>query len=40
MLKRQIDDLAILLGHEFKWIGVGRDDGREDGEYSAIFYRT
>lgn len=23
---------------EFKWIGVGRDDGKEKGEYAAIFY--
>lgn len=22
----------------YRWIGVGRDDGKEDGEYAAIFY--
>lgn len=37
-LKVQMDDLAILLP-EYNWIGVGRDDGKEAGEYSAIFYR-
>ncbi len=38
-LKGQLDDLALKLpGYE--WIGVGRDDGKEAGEYSAIFYRT
>ena len=24
----------------YKFIGVGRDDGKEKGEYSAIFYKT
>jgi endonuclease/exonuclease/phosphatase family metal-dependent hydrolase len=24
----------------YKFIGVGRDDGKEKGEYSAIFYRS
>jgi endonuclease/exonuclease/phosphatase family metal-dependent hydrolase len=37
-VKSQIDDLTGLLP-EYKWIGVGRDDGKEAGEYSAIFYR-
>lgn len=37
-LKDQIDDLARLLP-EYDWLGVGRDDGREAGEFSAIFYR-
>ena len=39
-----IDILATLnqsadLGGEWKYIGVGRDDGKEAGEYSPIFYR-
>ncbi len=34
-LKDQMDDLANLLP-EFGWMGVGRDDGKEAGEYSAI----
>lgn len=25
---------------QYKYIGVGRDDGREDGEYSCVFYNT
>jgi endonuclease/exonuclease/phosphatase family metal-dependent hydrolase len=37
-LKRQLDDLEKLLP-EFAWVGVGRDDGKTGGEYSAIFYR-
>ena len=24
---------------EFSWFGVGRDDGKEKGEFTAIFYR-
>ncbi|MGH7597555.1 MAG: endonuclease/exonuclease/phosphatase family protein [bacterium] len=36
-LKDQMDDLANLLP-EFGWMGVARDDGKEAGEYSAIFY--
>jgi endonuclease/exonuclease/phosphatase family metal-dependent hydrolase len=38
-LKGQLDDLAERLP-EYAWLGVGRDDGKESGEYSAIFYRT
>lgn len=37
-LKEQLDDLSALLP-EFAWLGVGRDDGKELGEYSAILYR-
>lgn len=37
-LKEQIDDLLKLLP-EYSWKGVGRDDGKEKGEYSAVFYR-
>ena len=36
-LKEQMDDLAGLLPG-YTWIGVGRDDGKDAGEYSAIFY--
>lgn len=32
-------DLEVLLGCEWGRVGVGRDDGVEAGEYSAIFYR-
>jgi len=37
-LKSQVDDLAKLLPG-FAWVGVGRDDGAEAGEYAAIFYK-
>ena len=37
-LKSQIDDLRQRLP-EFAWYGVGRDDGREAGEFTPIFYR-
>lgn len=36
-LKIQLDDLKTLLP-EFEYVGVGRDDGKTSGEYSAIFY--
>ena len=37
--KPQLEDLkALLPGYEY--IGVARDDGKESGEHSAIFYRT
>jgi endonuclease/exonuclease/phosphatase family metal-dependent hydrolase len=35
--KGQLDDLAQM--EEYSYIGVGRDDGAEAGEHSAIFYR-
>ncbi len=37
-LKDQMDDLSQLLP-ELSWIGVGRDDGRTKGEFSAILFR-
>jgi endonuclease/exonuclease/phosphatase family metal-dependent hydrolase len=36
-LKNQIDDLETLLP-EYGWFGLGRDDGKEAGEFSAILY--
>ena len=37
--KRQLDDLKTLLpGYDY--FGLGREDGKEGGEHSAIFYRT
>lgn len=36
-LHNQIVDLLTLLP-DYNYIGVARDDGHEDGEYSAIFY--
>ncbi|MEO5888704.1 MAG: endonuclease/exonuclease/phosphatase family protein [Ferruginibacter sp.] len=38
-LHDQVQDLQDRLP-QFKYIGVGRDDGKEKGEYSAIFYDT
>ena len=35
--KRQIDDLENLL-EGYGWFGVGRDDGKDAGEFSPIFY--
>lgn len=43
-LKRQVDDLKYFLnkmtGQTWRFVGVGRDDGKEKGEYSAIFYNA
>ncbi len=36
-LKEQLDDIAQLEG--YKYFGLGRDDGKEAGEHSAIFYK-
>jgi endonuclease/exonuclease/phosphatase family metal-dependent hydrolase len=38
-LKDQVDDLEARL-KDYSWSGVGRDDGKKSGEYSAIFYRN
>ena len=37
-LKGQIDDLQALLP-DYAWLGVGREDGMEQGEFAPIFYR-
>ena len=37
-MKDQVDDLTALLP-EYDWFGIGRDDGKEAGEFMAIFYR-
>jgi len=39
VLKRQLDDIQDRLPG-YAWVGVGRDDGRDRGEFSPIFYRT
>jgi len=36
-LKKQVDYLSDEL-NDYSRIGIGRDDGKEAGEYSAIFY--
>ena len=38
-LYNQLDDLTTLLDG-YSWVGVGRDDGKNKGEFSAILYRT
>jgi endonuclease/exonuclease/phosphatase family metal-dependent hydrolase len=37
VLNGQLKDLEGLLP-EYAWLGVGRDDGKEGGEYNPIFY--
>lgn len=37
-LPHQLKDLKDLLPG-FDWVGVGRDDGKNKGEFSAIFYQ-
>lgn len=37
-LKHQIDDLQARLP-DHAWFGVGRDDGKSNGEYTCLFYR-
>ncbi|KAJ7282386.1 Endonuclease/exonuclease/phosphatase [Mycena rebaudengoi] len=39
-LLRQVNDLAELFGSDWDWVGLGRDDGKEAGEFSPIFYKT
>lgn len=36
-LKHQIDDLSLRLP-AYDWIGAGREDGRQAGEFTPIFY--
>lgn len=38
-LKHQLDDMMDGMPG-FKWVGKGRDDGTDKGEFSAIFYNT
>lgn len=38
VLVGQLHDLLAGLD-DYGYVGVGRDDGKEDGEYSAIFYK-
>jgi endonuclease/exonuclease/phosphatase family metal-dependent hydrolase len=37
-LPNQIHDLAGCL-NEWEWVGVGREDGKEKGEFTPIFYK-
>lgn len=38
-LPEQMNDMEILL-RGYKYVGVGREDGNNKGEYSAIFYNA
>ncbi|CAN5205545.1 hypothetical protein BH23BAC1_BH23BAC1_07930 [soil metagenome] len=38
-LKNQLDDMNKGMSG-YKWVGKGRDDGSDKGEFSAIFYKT
>ena len=33
-----MDALNKNLSHKYAFVGVGRDDGKNEGEYSAVFY--
>lgn len=37
-LKDQVTDLQNML-KDYSWFGVGRDDGKEAGEFNPVFYR-
>lgn len=37
-LKNQLDDVLELLGSNWEYYGVAREDGVEDGEFGPIFY--
>jgi endonuclease/exonuclease/phosphatase family metal-dependent hydrolase len=37
VLRDQLQDLVALLP-DYGWVGVGRDDGKEAGEYNPIFF--
>jgi endonuclease/exonuclease/phosphatase family metal-dependent hydrolase len=38
-MPNQMKDMDSLLA-DYSFVGVGRDDGKDEGEYSAIFYKT
>ncbi|HEX6426359.1 MAG TPA: endonuclease/exonuclease/phosphatase family protein [Niastella sp.] len=38
-LRNQLDDIKNALP-EYTWYGIGRDDGKAKGEFSAIFVKT
>ncbi|KAI7869881.1 Endonuclease/exonuclease/phosphatase [Spinellus fusiger] len=35
----QVVDLVSLLSDDYEWIGAGREDGKQAGEYCAVFYK-
>lgn len=34
----QVMYMAEVASKDYKWIGVGRDNGKKEGEYTAIYY--
>jgi len=38
-MPNQMKDMDSLLV-DYSYVGVGRDDGKDSGEYSALFYKT
>ncbi|MGD2033440.1 MAG: endonuclease/exonuclease/phosphatase family protein [Bacteroidales bacterium] len=38
-LNDQVEYISSAL-NDYQWIGVGRDDGKEAGEYAPIFFRS
>ena len=38
VLHNQLLDLSRLFGEGYGYVGVGRDDGNEAGEYSPVFW--
>ncbi|KAF1834318.1 hypothetical protein BDW02DRAFT_498617 [Decorospora gaudefroyi] len=39
VLNEQLVDIMAVLGNEWAYIGVGRDDGKTKGEYGPVIYR-
>ena len=39
VLTNQINDLSAALGSDWEWVGVGRDDGGNEGVRCVIMYR-
>ncbi|CAO1632434.1 unnamed protein product [Jaminaea pallidilutea] len=40
VLHNQLMDVSFLLGDEYQYIGVGRDDGDKQGEAVPVFWRS
>lgn len=39
VLHNQLEDMKAYLGDKYKMVGVGREDGKEQGEYAALWYK-
>jgi endonuclease/exonuclease/phosphatase family metal-dependent hydrolase len=40
VFKEQLNDLENSLQECYSWVGVGREDGKEKGEFCPVFYRN